>query len=48
MGQGPEYGMVLYARVTQSSELVSICLNMPQYPLMSLNMPDKLINIEYP
>ena len=30
------------------SELVSICLNMPQYPLMSPNMPDKLINIEYP
>ena len=54
MCQGSERDMVIYARATETSEYVLIwlnmpqCLNMPQYALMSLKMPEHgqiLLNI---
>ena len=45
--QCSEYGTIVYARFTQSSEYVWLwlhtpqqCLNMPQYALMSLSVPE--------
>ena len=46
ISQGSEYGTVVYAMVTQSSEYVWLwldtpqkCLNIPQYALISFNTP---------
>ena len=48
MCQSYEYGTVVYARVTQSSEYGSICSILAEYALIFLTMPEHgliLVNI---